>query len=302
MTREQEIYRVTIWGSICNALLLAFKFIAGFLGNSSAMIADAVHSLSDFLTDILVLVFVKISAKPKDKDHGYGHGKYETIASFLIAIGLLVVAVGIIVEGGKKMAMWLRGEDIEAPGQIALWAALVSIAMKEILFQYTVRRGKAIESKALIANAWHHRSDAISSIGAAVGIGGALLLGDRWTVLDPVAGIIVGAMLIKTSIDLLRGSMDELTEGSLPEETEKEILDIIRTVPDVSDPHNLHTRRIGNQIAIELHVRMNGATPLQAAHERSSLIEHKLRERFGDKTHVSIHMEPIKSKDENKRS
>lgn len=294
MTREQEIYKVTIWGSVCNALLVAFKFVAGFLGNSSAMVADAVHSLSDFLTDILVIVFVRISAKPQDKGHDYGHGKYETIASFIIALGLLAVAIGIIVSGAKKFTMWINGEDLAAPGQIALWAALLSIVMKELLFQYTIRRGKAIESQALIANAWHHRSDAISSIGAALGIGGALLLGNRWTVLDPIAGVIVGAMLVKTSVDLVRGCMSDLTDGSLPEETEQEILQIIRTVPDVFDPHNLRTRRIGNQIAIEVHVRMKGDTPLQLAHENATLIETKLRERFGKQTHVSVHTEPIK--------
>jgi len=296
MTREQEICKVTIWGSVCNALLVAFKFIAGFLGNSSAMIADAMHSLSDFLTDILVLVFVRISAKPQDKDHGYGHGKYETMASFIIALALLAAAISIIVGGAQKFALWWKGENIEAPGQIALWAALLSIAIKEGLYQYTVRRGKAIESQALITNAWHHRSDAISSIGAAVGIGGALLLGERWTVMDPIAGIIVGAMLVKTSVDLMRGSMNDLTDGSLPEETEQEIMTIIRSVPDVMDPHNLRTRRVGNRIAIEVHVRMKGSTPLQEAHEHASLIEHKLRDRFGNRTHVSVHMEPEKKK------
>ena len=294
MTREKEIYLVTIWGSVCNALLVAFKFVAGILGHSSAMVADAVHSLSDFLTDILVLIFVRISTKPQDKDHDYGHGKYETIASFIIALGLLVVAIGIIVRGAKKFAMWLKGEDLPAPGQIALWAALLSIVLKELLFQYTIRRGKAIESTALITNAWHHRSDAISSIGAALGIGGALLFGDRWTVLDPIAGIIVGAMLVKTAIDLVRGSMNELTDSSLPEETEQEILSIIRSVPNVIDPHNLRTRRIGNRIAIEVHVRMDGATSLHDAHEHASQIENKLRERFGNHTHVAVHMEPVK--------
>ena len=295
MTREQEIYRVTIWGSLCNALLVAFKFVAGILGNSSAMVADAMHSLSDFLTDILVLVFVRISAKPQDKGHDYGHGKYETIASFMIALALLAAAIGIIVGGAKKLALWLNGEALESPGQIALWAALLSIVMKELLFQYTIRRGRAIESQALITNAWHHRSDAISSIGAALGIGGALLLGERWTVLDPVAGIIVGAMLVKTAIDLIRGSMGDLTDSSLPEEMEEDILRIIRSVPDVIDPHNLRTRRVGNRIAIEVHVRMQGNTPLQEAHERASMIERQLREQYGKHTHVSVHMEPIKN-------
>lgn len=294
MAREKEIYRITLVGSVCNAMLVAFKFVAGILGNSSAMIADAMHSLSDFITDILVIVFVRISSMPQDKSHEYGHGKYETIASFVIALGLLAVAIGIIVSGAKKFALWLQGEDLEAPGQIALWAALASIVVKELLYQYTVRRGRTIDSPALIANAWHHRSDAVSSVGAAAGIGGALLLGERWTVLDPIAGMIVGAMLVKTAIDLVRSSMDDLSEGSLPEETEQEILQIVRSVPDVIDPHNLHTRRIGNHIAIEVHVRMEGTMPLQEAHERASLIERKLREQFGKGTHVAVHMEPVK--------
>ena len=294
MTREQEIYKVTVWGSVCNALLVVFKFIAGILGNSAAMVADAMHSLSDFLTDILVLVFVRISAKPQDKGHDYGHGKYETLASFIIALALLAAAIGIIVSGAQKFALWWNGEDIAEPGAIALWVALVSIVVKEILYQYTVRRGKAIESQALISNAWHHRSDAVSSVGAALGIGCALLFGDRWTVMDPIAGIVVGAMLVKTSVDLVRGSMNDLTDGSLPEETEQEIMTIIRSVPDVIDPHNLRTRRLGNRIAIEVHVRMNGSASLQEAHEHASLIEHKLRDRFGSNTPVSVHMEPEK--------
>jgi len=294
MNREQEIYKVTLWGSVCNALLVAFKFIAGILGHSSAMIADAVHSLSDFLTDILVIVFVRISSKPQDKDHEYGHGKYETIASFMIALGLLAVAIGIIVSGARKFVAWLQGADLEAPGQIALWAALLSIVLKEILYQYTIRRGKEVDSQALIANAWHHRSDAVSSIGAALGIAGALLIGDRWTVLDPLASIIVGALLIKTTVDLLRGSMNDLTEGSLTEETEQEIMDIIRSTPDVFDPHNLRTRRIGNHIAIEVHIRMKGETPLQQAHDKATKIEQELREHFGKHTHITIHMEPGK--------
>ena len=294
MQRETEIVRVTLWGTAANVALVVFKFVAGIVGNSAAMVADAVHSLSDFLTDIVVLVFVRISAKPQDDSHDYGHGKYETIASFIIALALGAAAVGIIVSGCKQFAAWLHGADLEAPHTIALWAALLSILVKELLYQYTVRKGQQLESQALKANAWHHRSDALSSIGAAIGIGGALLLGNRWTVLDPIASIVVGAMLIKTAVDLLRGSMDDLTECSLPAETEQEIIAIVQSVPDVSDPHNLRTRRLGNRIAIEMHVRMAGTTTLTEAHQHASLIEQRLRERFGATTHITIHMEPVK--------
>jgi cation diffusion facilitator family transporter len=294
MTREKEIYMVTLVGSAGNAALLTFKFIAGILGHSSAMIADAVHSLSDFVTDLVVLVFVSISAKPQDQSHDYGHGKFETIATFLIGLALAGAAIGIIASGILKLAAWWNGESLEAPGWIALWAALLSILIKELLYQYTARKGRQLESQVMIANAWHHRSDALSSVGAAIGIGGAIWLGQRWTVLDPIASVVVGLMLIKVAFELLKSSVGELTESSLPADTEQEIVQIIQSFDDVRQPHNLRTRRIGNRIAIEVHVRMDGRLPLLQVHQRATAIEHKLKERFGDKTHVTLHMEPIK--------
>lgn len=294
MTREKEISKVTLVGGAGNLLLLAFKFTAGILGHSAAMIADAVHSLSDFITDIVVLVFVGISARPQDSTHDYGHGKFETLATFFIGLALAAAAIGIVVNGAVKFASWLNGEELAAPGTLALWAALISIVVKEILYRYTASKGRKLESPAVVANAWHHRSDALSSIAAAVGIGGAILLGKRWTVLDPLASIVVGAMLLKVAWELVKPSLGELTEKSLPEETEKEILDIICSDPAVSHPHNLRTRRIGNRIAIEVHVRMDGDMPLREAHNKASLIERKLRDRFGPQTHVTVHTEPLK--------
>ena len=294
MTREKEIYKVTLVGSAGNVALLTFKFIAGVLGHSSAMIADAVHSLSDFVTDLVVLIFVSISAKPQDQSHDYGHGKFETIATFLIGLALIGAATGIVVSGGMKLTAWWGGDELEAPGWIALWAALLSIVIKELLYQYTARKGRQLDSQVVIANAWHHRSDALSSIGATIGIGGAILLGQRWTVLDPIASIVVGLMLVKVAWELLKTSIAELTECSLPAETEQEIEQIIQSFADVQEPHNLRTRRIGSRIAIEAHVRMDGSLPLHIVHERATNIEHKLKERFGTKTHVTLHMEPIK--------
>ena len=294
MNREREIYKVTLVGSVGNAILLTFKFVAGIVGNSSAMIADAVHSLSDFVTDILVLVFVSISAKPQDQSHDYGHGKFETIASFLIALALMAAATGIVVSGFQKSLSWLDGNELKAPGWIALWAALLSIAIKELLYQYTMHRARKLDSQVMVANAWHHRSDSLSSIGAAIGIGLAIWLGQRWTVLDPLASIVVGLMLVKVAYELLKTSMGELTECSLPEGTENEIIEIILSFNDVGQLHNLRTRRIGNRIAIEAHVRMDGQLPLYVVHERATTIEQKLKERFGPTTHVSLHMEPVK--------
>ena len=294
MNRKKEIYKVTLVGSAGNAALLTFKFIAGILGNSSAMVADAFHSLSDFVTDILVLVFVSISAKPQDQSHDYGHGKFETIASLLIGLALVAAATGIIVSGVMKFTAWLNGEELEAPRWIALWAALLSIAIKEILYQYTSLRGKVLNSQVMIANAWHHRSDALSSVGAAIGIGLAIWLGNSWAVFDPLASIVVGLMLVKVAYELLKKSINELTESSLPAETEQEIVQIIQSFGDVQQPHNLRTRRIGNRIAIEAHIRMDGQLPLNSVHERATTIERKLKQRFGANTHVSLHMEPIK--------
>ena len=294
MNREKEIYKVTLVGSAGNLALLSFKFVAGVLGHSSAMMADAVHSLSDFFTDLIVLLFVKVSAKRQDESHDYGHGKFETIATLFIGLALVGAAIGIIVSGCVKFARWLGGETLVVPGKLALWAALISIVVKEALFRYTAHCGKKLNSSAVVANAWHHRSDALSSIGAAIGIGGAILLGERWAVLDPLSSIVVAGMLIKVAWSLLKGSLGELTDQSLPAEEENEIMDIVSAFPDVSEPHNLRTRRIGNRVAIEIHIRMDGNLPLNEAHEQATAIERKLKDRFGRETLVTIQMEPRK--------
>ena len=294
MDREKQIYRVTLVGSAGNVLLTIVKFIAGVLGHSSAMVADAVHSLSDLVTDIVVIVFVGISARPQDESHDYGHGKFETLATLLISLALVAAAIGIIVSGAVKFAAWLGGEELTSPGALALWVALLSIVVKEVMFRYTAYKGRKLSSPALTANAWHHRSDALSSIGAAIGIGGAVLLGGRWAVLDPLASIVVGTMLLEVAWKILRPSMGELTDASLPEETEGEILSIIHSCPGVSEPHNLRTRRIGNRVAIEAHIRLDGNLTLSEAHDRTSEIEHRLKERFGSDALITLHMEPEK--------
>ena len=293
-SREKGIYKVTIVGSIVNFLLLVFKFFAGIAGHSAAMLADAVHSLSDFITDIVVIVFVRIAGKPEDKGHDYGHGKYETLATAIIGLLLLCVGFGIFWNGASSIYTFLRGGQLESPGVVALVAALVSIVSKEILYQYTVIQGKKLNSQAVIANAWHHRSDALSSIGTAIGIGGAILLGDHWRVLDPVAAVVVSFFIMKVSVRLLIPCVDELLEKSLPEDVEKEIEQTVLSFPGVSQPHHLRTRRIGNYYAIELHVRMDGKITLEEAHSTTTANENKLKEMFGKGTHVGIHVEPTK--------
>lgn len=292
--RERKIYRVTLTGSLVNVVLLVFKFVAGILGGSAAMIADAVHSLSDFLTDIVVIAFVRISSKPEDQDHDYGHGKYETLATSIIGLALLCVGFYILYNGCHKVWDFFNGMQLEQPGMVALVAALVSIMLKEWTFRFTTKVGKEVKSQAVIANAWHHRSDALSSIGTAIGVGGAIVLGSKWAALDPVAAVVVSFFIIRTAIGLIRTSSGDLLEKSLPADIEKEIVDIAQSEPEVSDVHKLCTRHIGSNIAIEMHLRMPGDTTLRVSHAHATNIERMLRKHFGENTHISIHVEPEK--------
>jgi cation diffusion facilitator family transporter len=292
MERQKEIYQVTLVGGVVNVVLLVFKFVAGILGHSAAMVADAVHSLSDFITDIIVIVFVHISGKPQDKSHDYGHGKYETLAMTIIGVALLVVAVGIVYGGILKIVAWAGGEQLEAPGTLALWAALLSIVLKEAVYHYSMMKARQLQSQAVEANAWHHRSDALSSLGTAVGIGGAIFLGQRWTVLDPLASCVVGVLIVKVATGLLRNALGDLLEHSLPDAVEEEMLQLVASLPDVVEPHNLRTRRIGNHYAIELHIRMKGDITLREAHDKASEVEALLKQHYGQETHVAVHVEP----------
>ena len=296
MTRDRQIYRVTLMGSVVNLILLAGKFAAGILGHSAAMIADAVHSLSDFLTDIVVIGFVRLSCKPADDDHDYGHGKYETVATSIIGMALLAVAVMLGWNGVEKIVRFIQGENPESPEVIALAAAIASILLKEWIFRVTRKVAHEVGSQALEANAWHHRSDAFSSIGTAIGIGGAVVLGNGWAILDPIAAVIVSGMIALTALRLLRQASGELLEESLPKETVDRIMEIVYEDKLVRDIHNLHTRRIGNRIAIEMHMRLPGTITIEEAHIHASEIERNIRTEFGQETHIMLHIEPIKHK------
>ena len=292
MDRSKEIYKVTLVGGFVNVLLLIFKFVAGIAGHSAAMVADAVHSLSDFVTDVIVLVFVRISCKPQDKSHDYGHGKYETLATTIIGVALMVVALGIVYHGGRSIAAWLGGAQLAAPGMLALWAALVSVILKEGTYQYSIVKARQLDAPVVEANAWHHRSDALSSVGTAIGIGGAIFLGQRWTVLDPVASVVVGIVIVKVAFDLLQRGIGDLTEQSLPDSVEDEIIALVSTLPGIDKPHDLRTRRIGSHYAIEMHILMDGNMTLNEAHEKASAVEDLLHQHYGPDTHVAVHMEP----------
>lgn len=293
-SREKEIYKVTIVGTIVNALLVAVKFVAGIMGRSSALVADAVHSLTDFVSDIVVLVFVRISGKPRDAEHGYGHGKFETLATMIIGVLLVAAGIGLLFNGAKQVWDSINGIVLPEPTWIALAVAFISIVSKELLFRYTIKEGRRLNSDAVIANAWHHRSDVISSIGTMIGIGGAMFFGRKWRILDPIAAVVVSFFIIKAGYDIIKPAINELLEASLPKEQTDEITEIIRSVAGVKGLHNLRTRKIGNAIAIDVHVKMDGELRLTEAHEIASRIEKAIRDHYGVESMINVHMEPLK--------
>ena len=288
--RKRKIYRVTFVGFVVNLVLSVLKLAAGIVGRSGAMVADAVHSFSDLATDVVVIAFARISAKPRD----YGHGKYETLATIIISLALGIVGAGILAGSIRDIRIVVDGGLLPRPGLVALVAAGVSIVVKEILYRYTVREGRAVDSPSVVANAWHHRSDALSSLGTLVGIACAYFLGQKWRIADPIAALVVAVFIFKVAFDLVRTGLNELLERSLPADVEEEILRIVSAGPEVRDPHNLCTRRIGASIAIEVHVRMDGAMTVARSHALTVDIERRLRARFGEGTMIAIHVEPLK--------
>lgn len=292
-SREKEIYKVTLIGTVVNALLIVLKLVAGIIGRSSAMIADAVHSLSDFVTDAIVLIFVRIAGLPSDKGHDYGHGKYETLATLIIGCILAMAGIGLLISGIEQVVRSFNGELLPRPRMVALIVAVLSIASKEWLYRYTVKVGRATESQAVIANAWHHRSDAISSGGTLVGIAGAMFLGEQWRILDPLAAVMVSMFIIKSGYDIIRPSVSELLEASLPDSQEREIRTLVMSIDGIKNVHNLRTRRIGCTIAADMHVKMDGGMSLSEAHALASRAERAIKSQFGENSIVTIHMEPI---------
>lgn len=290
--RETSIYKVTLIGTAVNAVLIVLKFIAGFAGRSSAMVADAVHSLSDFITDIIVIVFVRIAGKPHDAGHDYGHGKFETFASMIIGLILVAAGIALMINGIELVIDNLNGVPLPRPTMLALIIAVLSIVSKEWLYRFSVAKGRTLNSQAVVANAWHHRSDAISSAGTLTGVAGAMFLGPQWHILDPLAAIAVSFFIIKSGYDIMKPAAAELLESSLPEDQEQDILRIVMSVPGIRSVHNLRTRRIGNGIAVDLHARMDGNMTLAEAHAIATASEKAIKEKYGANTFINIHMEP----------
>jgi cation diffusion facilitator family transporter len=289
----QEAKQVTWVGFWANVGLTILKFIAGISGRSSAMIADAVHSLSDFVTDLVLLFSFRIVSKPVDDTHDYGHGKFETLASNIVGLSLILVGLGILWNGGEKIYRGFTGEALPQPGGIALAAAIISILVKEALYHYQVKAGTRINSSAVIANAWHHRSDALSSVATFIGIAGAIFLGENWRVLDPVAAVLVSLLVLKVAVPIVWDSLKELLEVSLGEDIKREIIEVVNSVPGAEEPHNLRTRKIGNYVAVDIHIRVNKSLSVVEAHDISKAVETKLKDSFGEGSFIYVHVDPL---------
>lgn len=291
--RLKQIQKVTIWGAICNVALTIFKFIAGTLSGSAAMLADAVHSLSDLISDAVVLVFSRVSARESDDSHKYGHGRFETLATLCVSLLLLVVAGKMLANAVNQILSARSGATLRTPGLMALWAALISIAVKEFLYQWTKRVGKRINSPVVIANAWHHRTDAVSSVASALGIAGAAFIGGQWAILDPLVGGVISIFILVVGVKMALPALQELTDSSLPEDIEQQIYSIMSGVEGVRNVHHMQTRQMGHYFDIDAHIVVDSTLTVAEAHHITERIEEELHAVYGHETHINLHVEPL---------
>ncbi len=291
--RLSRAVRVTKLAVFVNVSLTIFKFAAGVLGGSAAMVADAVHSLSDLLTDFAVILGFQAAEKPEDSTHNYGHGKIETLAAVFVGLMLFAVGFEIFLSGLQKVLSVAGGAELSAPGWIAFAAAVISIFSKEGMYRYTIKCARDLGSNALAANAWHQRSDAFSSVGTALGTGGAILLGGSWAVLDPLAAVVLSFFIFKIAGEIFYKNINELLEASLDPETCCKIEGLIRSTDGVVDCHKLKTRKIGNVVAADVHIEVDCKLNIVEAHDISTRVEKRLRKACGNNGYFSIHVEPF---------
>ena len=283
--RQKKIRSITLWGVLLNIFLMALKLVSGILIRSSALIADGVHSLSDLATDFVVLIGARLSSRPADKTHPYGHGKLDTIASILIAMVLLAISFGLIWSAG--LAIYQR--KLNYPGYMLLVVAFVSVISKEILFFVTRRISRITQSTVLYANAWHHRSDSLSSLAVLIG-GVASLLG--WGSADQVATIVVGFMIIGVAGKILFDGLLELSEHSADSESIQKIEDVLSKEAGISSWHALRTRKLGAELFIDVHVLVDPALSVQKSHDISMKIEGKIKKELSNPSNILVHIEP----------
>ena len=289
--RNSEEKRCTLVGMTCDVCLSVLKIATGFIGRSSAILADGIHSISDTVTDALVYAMVRLSGKGVDERYRYGRGKYETLAAFLISIILVVVAIGLLTDGTQDVWAALHGDTLERPHNIALIVGILAIIVKEGLYHYTRLKGRKTGSSALKAYAWHHRADALSTAATLLGVAGAMFLGEPWRVLDPLAAIAVSALILVLAYRMGRPAVEELLEVSLPKEEQDKIATIVNSTPGVKAFHNLRTRRNGNLRVVDIHVKVDGGLSVNDSHEITRAIERGLSEVLGE-VMTNIHVEP----------
>lgn len=296
-TLPPHMYRagmqVTYVGMTVNVVLIVLKFIGGILGASTALVADAFHSVSDFITDISVIIGLRFMRKPADSNHAYGHGRIETAISLLMGIFVIFTGLGILWSGGGTIAAFFtEGAVPETPRGIAVIMAVLSVLAKEGLFRYTRHVAREINSRSLEANAWHHRSDALSSVGTVIGVGGAYILGSRWSLLDPAAAIFVSLLIVKVGVDIATGAVRELADESIAEDQQKKVEDAISGVDGVGDYHYVRTRSLGRYITVEAHVLVNPELTVREGHDIATQTEKAIRAKLPNAVFISIHIEP----------
>ncbi len=282
--------KCTWFGMIINILLTGLKFVAGVFGHSQAMIADAIHSFSDLTTDIAVLVGIKYWASPADEDHPYGHARIESIVTAFIGVALFVVAFGIAYNGIKTAFE----PDIKSPEAIALIAAFISIITKEWLYHWTVKKGKEIDSSSVVANAWHHRSDALSSIPALIAVALAMVH-PALAFFDHIGAIVVSIFIIKVSWDILKPVIMELSDRGAPQSQVNSIDEIAINVAGVKEVHSIRSRRVGSGYFVDLHVLVDGNMSVQDGHDIARTVKHELLDKGPKVLDVIVHLEPYQT-------
>ncbi len=285
--------RITALGALTNILLAGVKLTIGTVSGSRALVADGVHSLSDLVTDATVFLGIQAAEKPADETHSFGHGRYETISALFVGLVLGAAGVGVGVDAVRTIVDAVRGTFPNRPGPVAAVVAAVSILTKEILYRVTYRAGVTTGSPAVTANAWHHRTDALSSLAAFVGITAAAFFGPQWRIMDPAAALVVAILVVYVGGHTVWFALQEMTDAALPANIRREIVQEVRSVEGVNDPHNLKTRRLGTTVAVEIHIRVDGSITVDAGHHIATEVEKQIKVKFGSNTRVITHVEPI---------
>ena len=286
-THTAEAIRVSNVSILANVLLSAVKLAAGLLARSGAMVSDAVHSLSDVFSTVVVIIGVRLAEKPEDREHPYGHERLESVAAIVLSVVLLITGVFIGYGGIQKMTG--DAAALETPGVLALAAALLSIAVKEAMFRYTRAAARRIDSEALMADAWHHRSDALSSVGALLGIAGARL---GYPILDPLASVVICVFIAKAAFDIFREAVDKMMDRSCDETFENQILACALRHGKVRRVDLLRTREFGSRVYIEMEIAVDGDLPLRAAHAVAESVHNDIEASFPRVKHIMIHVNP----------